>query len=439
MQEKGEAIAERFTNNLINFVLIFCTLIVLLGLIFTEPLVKIFAAGFSGQTLKLAIFFTRITLFGIYFTGVIYIFSGYLQIKNNFIIPALIGFPFNFIIILAIALSSNNNLMVLAIGSVLAIASQLFLLIPFIYKKGFRYRFVLDRHDKYLKKLLYLSLPVIIGVSVDQINVLVDKTLASQIVEGGISALNYANRLNGFVQGLFVISIVTVMYPLISKMAVENNVDGLKKALSESISGINLLVIPATVGAMIFAEPIVRLLFGRGAFDEQAISLTTHALFFYAVGMIGFGLREVLSRAFYALQDTKTPMINASIAVVMNIILNIILSKYLGIGGLALATSISALFCTLLLFISLRKKIGHFGLKDISLSFVKIVIASFIMGIVAGLTYNALLVRISANLALVGAIGTGAIIYFVLIYFMRIKEVEEISLLIKKELKKVTA
>lgn len=439
VQEKGEPRANHFTNNIINFVLILCTLVVLLSLVFTVPLVKAFAVGFSGETLKLAVFFTRITLFGIYFSGIIYVFSGYLQIKNNYIIPALIGFPSNFIIIISIALSSHANLLVLAIGSVIATASQLLLLIPFVHKKGYRYRLVLDRHDEYLKKLLYLSLPIIISVSVNQINVLVDRTLASQIVEGGISALNYANRLNGFVQGLFVISIVTVMYPLISKMAVEKNISGLKKVLSESISGINLLVIPATVGAMIFAEPIVRLLFGRGAFDEQAIVLTSVGLFFYALGMVGFGLREVLSRAFYSLQDTKTPMLNAAIAVVLNIILNLILSRFLGLGGLALATSISALFCTFLLFISLRKKIGHFGLKDISLSLMKIMFASLVMGLLARWSYGALLAQLSANLSLIVAIAIGAGVYFVLIYFLKIKEVEEIILLVKREWEKVTA
>jgi putative peptidoglycan lipid II flippase len=238
------------------------------------------------------------------------------------------------------------------------------------------------------------------------------------------------------VHGIIVISIVTVMYPLISKMAAEKNFAGLKRALSQAISGINLLVIPATVGAMIFAEPIVRMLFGRGAFDEQAIMLTSVALFFYALGMVGIGLREVLSRAFYSLRDTKTPMYNATIAVTLNIVLNIILSRFIGLGGLALATSISALFCTFLLFISLRKKIGPFGLLEITRSFVKIVVASLVMGLLAKWVYEVLLLYLSANISLLLAIAIGAGVYFVLIYFMKIKEVEEIIRLAKQELKK---
>ena len=197
-------------------------------------------------------------------------------------------------------------------------------------------------------------------------------------------------KLNGFVQGLCVTPILTVMYPTISKMAAEDNIKGLKKTLSESISSVSLLVIPAIIGAMIFAEPVVKLLFGRGAFDNHAISMTSNALFFYSIGMLGFGLKNILSRAFYSQQDTKTPMINSAIAVFLNIILNFILSKYLGIGGLALATSISALFSTVLLFISFRKKVGSFGLKNITISIIKVLFASLIMGLVAKITYNTL-------------------------------------------------
>lgn len=282
--------------------------------------------------------------------------------------------------------------------------------------------------------MLYIALPIVLGVSANQINVLVDRTLASSIAVGGISALNYASRLNGFVQGMFVTTVSSVMYPMISKMAAQNNLNGLKKSVSEAINIISLLVIPATVGAMVFAEPIVKLLFGRGAFDPQAISMTSDALFYYSIGMISFGLREVLSSAFYSLQDTKTPMINGAIAMGMNIILNIILSKFLGIGGLALATSISAIFCTGLLFISLRKKIGAFGMKEITISFIKILVVSLGMGMVANLVYGMLLNNISVNLSLIVSICIGAVFYFAIIFFMKIEEVDTMVTAVKKRI-----
>lgn len=157
-----------------------------------------------------------------------------------------------------------------------------------------------------------ISLPVIVGQSVNQINVLVDRTLASNIAIGGISAFNYANRLNNFVQGLFVVSITTAPYPMIFKMGAEDKMKGLKSSISEAIAVIDLLVIPATIVAMLFSKEVVTLLFGRGAFTPEAVTMTANALFFYSIGMIDFGLRDILSRGFYALQDTKTPMIKAT-------------------------------------------------------------------------------------------------------------------------------
>lgn len=435
---EGVIQANRFTNNLLNLILLLCSFVLIIGMLFTDSIVKLFAYGFEGYTLELAVSFTRISLFGVLFTGLTYIFTSYLQVHKKFIVPALIGLPLNFIFIIFIIISSMTNPILLSLGIILALASQLFLLLPFAYKEGYRYSFILDSKDALLRKIIQLSLPVILGASVNQINTLVDRTLASQLAVGGISALNYANRLNGFVQGIFVLSIATVMYPLISTMAAEGNIGGLKKTLMEAMNSINILVIPATIGAIIFAEPIVSLLFGRGAFDYNAVSMTSSALFFYSLGMIGFGLREVLSRAFYSLQDTRTPMINGVIAVSLNIILNIILSKYLGIGGLALATSISAIFCILLLFISLRKKIGQIGIKNILISIGKMLFASMIMALIARLTYNGLFNHIGNNLSLVVAIGIGAIVYFIAIYIFRIEEVDIIKGKLQRELIKIT-
>ncbi len=434
LKEKGIQSANRFTNNIINFIIIISTIIVFIVLIFTTPIVRLFASGFKGETLKLAVDFTKISIFGICFSGLIYIFTGYLQMKDNFVIPAIMGVPLNIIVIIFIVLSTKTNIILLSIGYVIGAAFQILFLIPFAYKKGYKYRFILDKNDEYLKQTFYLSLPVIIGVSVNQINVLVDRTIASRIAAGGISALTYANRLNLFIQSIFVLSISTALYPMISKMAAENNIYGLKESVSGAINSISLLVIPATIGAMLFAEPVVKLLFGRGAFDPEAISLTSNALFYYSIGMLGFGLREIISRSFYSLQDTKTPMINAAIAMVMNIVLNLILSRYMGIGGLALATSISAIFCTILLFISFRKKIGPFGMKNIIISSTKILCASLIMGVIAKMSYDMLLKYISDNLSLIAAIIIGAVVYFVIIYFMEIDEVDSMIKAVEKKL-----
>ncbi|MBC7195888.1 MAG: murein biosynthesis integral membrane protein MurJ [Deferribacterales bacterium] len=436
-EKHGDEEANKFTSNIVNILLLISTVLVVFGLIFTEPIVKLFASGFKGETLAMAIRFTKLSLIGIYFTGTTYIYSAYLQLNNRFLTPALVGVPYNIIIIIAIAISSNRDPLFLILGSVLATASQLFILIPSIKRSGYMHKFKINLKDEHLKNLMIIALPVIVGVSVNQINTLVDRTIASGLVVGGISALNYANRLNGFVQGLIVAPVATVLYPSISKMAANDNLRGLKTAINEAMNSISILIMPITVGAMIFAEPIVKLLFGRGAFDANAIALTTSALVFYSIGMIGFGLRDILSRAFYSQQDTKTPMINSSIAVVMNIVLNILLSRYLGIGGLALATSISAIFSTGLLLLNLRRKIGALGLKKTVTTFAKIMVASLLMGLIAWLVYRFFAVRIVEEFALILAIAAGALAYFGIILNLKIDEVDSMINLIKTRLKRM--
>ncbi|AQQ53549.1 murein biosynthesis integral membrane protein MurJ [Planococcus lenghuensis] len=422
--ERDEQYSKRYTNNLLNVLYVFCTFIVILSLIFAEFIVKIFASGFEGEILALTTDFTRITIAGIYFSITIRILSAYLNMKKLFAVPTLIGLPLSFVFIIFIFLSDRFDwVYLLAIGNVTALAVQLIILLIFAYKKGYRYRFVFDVKDIYIKRMLFLAIPVILGTAVSQINKLIDRTLASQIEIGAISSLNYANTLILFIQGVVVVSISTVMYPAMSKMASKGNMDGLKRSVLQAMTGVNMFVLPATAGALIFARPIVELLFGRGAFTTEDVILTATAFFYYSIGMIGFGLREVLSRAFYSLQDTRTPMINATIAVALNIVLNFILAYYMGIAGLALATSISALIATALLSVALRKKLGAFGLKSAAVPFVKILLASIIMGIITKVIFDALLV-LGMAAALTLSVLIGAVVYFILLYVLKIEEAQ---------------
>ncbi|MFY2158384.1 murein biosynthesis integral membrane protein MurJ [Cytobacillus firmus] len=436
LKESGKETADGFSNSLINVVLVIVTILVIICSIYTEEIVMAFASGFKGETLKTAIVFTRISLYAMYFSGLISIYTSYLQIKNIFIIPAITGISLSVLTIISIILSSKYNILFLPVGTLIATGSQLLLMLPFLYKTGYRYSLKTNINNQYLKNMLNLSIPVMLGVSVNQINILVDRTIASQIITGGISALNYANKINLLIQGIFIMSLVSIMYPMITKIYSENNIEKLKKVICNVINNINIMVLPATIGAMIFAEPLIRFLFGRGSFDQSDVILTSSALFYYSLGMFGFGLREVLSRAFYSMHDTKTPMINAAVGVILNIVLNIILSKYLGVAGLALATSISAIFTVMLLFWSLRKKIGSLGIKQLLISSLKILIASLIMGGIAKLIFNYLISIINQNIALIIAVTIGGLIYCIIIYFMNVNDFKRIIKSIKIKLGK---
>lgn len=441
--ELGENNALNFTNNVFNIVIVLCILLAIIGLIFTAQLVKMFAVGFEGETLNIAIHFTRFTIISIVFTGLSYVMTAYLQIKNNFTIPGLASVPKNIIIIISIILSVKYNPYIMIWGTLLGIATEFIFQLPFAIKNGYKYQPYINIKDKYIKKMSWLIGPVLIGVAVNQINTMVDRTLASTLVEGSISALNYANKLNGFVMALFITSVAAVIYPMLSKLSSEDNKEKLTISVVQSIDSVILLVIPISVGAIVLATPIVKLLFQRGEFDARATSMTAIALIMYSIGMVAFGLRDILGKVFYALQDTKTPMINGAIAMAMNIVLNIILVKYLQLAGLALATSISAIVCIFLLFGSLKRKIGYFGQDKIIKTTIKSIISAFVMGVVTYFVYNIVsnllglgFVKEATSLAI--SIGVGAITYGILVVVLKVDEIDVITDMVKKKLNKAS-
>lgn len=437
----GEQQANKYTNNIISIFVILSMIITIIGIIFAEPIVRVFAIGFKGETLRITVMYTRIMMLGMMFIGLSNIMSALLQIKNNFIIPGLIGIPYNIIIIVSIILSiSIDKHIILAIGMLLAIFSQALFQIPFVLKGGYRYKIYINIRDKYIKKMISLVGPVIIGVAVNQINIVIDKGIASTLQEGCISALNYANRLNGFVLGLFIASIVSIIYPIFSKLSQDSNKEKFYEIIIMSIKSVIILIIPITIGAIVLSEPIVKLLFERGAFDIEATEMTSKALIFYSIGMIGFALRDILGKIFYSIQDTKTPMINGSITVGLNIVLNFIFVKFIGYTGLALATSVSSIICIILLFISLNKKLNKLKYSNVINILIKSIIASTVMGIIIYLLYvylnNILYAVIFKDLViLILTIIIGIIIYAIIMYMLKVNEISLVINAIKSKVK----
>ena len=423
---------QQFTNQVMNMVLLLCAVIFLIAMIFTPQLVWMFASGFDVQTHRLTVIFTRITLVAVFLTGSANILQGFLQVKEKFFAASLVGIPFNIVIMIFIFISAYTQVYWLAIGSVLAIVAQVVYLYLLARKQGFRYQRKLNIKDESLHQMIILAFPVILGNSVEQVDRLVDKTLASHYAVGGISALTYASRIMTAIQGIFIASVLTVLYPKIAQMAAKQDIKGMKQSLKESIIGVSLFIIPAIVAVMIFSEPIVALLFGRGAFDEAAVSMTAGILFFYIASMFGSGIQSLLSRAFYSMQDTKTPMINATIAIILNITFNLILAPIMGITGLAMANTLAATISMILMYKSLHGKIGGLNLKVILWALAKIIFATLIMSIFSLLTYDSLL-DLGSNLAFILAAMVGVISYVILILLLKFEEVQLLLSPLKKK------
>ena len=439
-ENEGKEEAQKFISNLINIVSLVTLLIVILGLIFTEPLVKLFAIGFEGEKLSITINFVRIILWAIIFIGINNIITGYLQLNNKFTIPALIGIPYNFIVISSIFLSTNTSPYVLIIGSLLALISQVLFQLPSVKKTGLKHKYRINLKDENVKNMIILVLPVLVGVGVEQINTLIDGTLATTFGEGVVAAFNYANRLYGFVSAIFVSSLLSVVYPIMAKSSASNDKVAFKDSIRKTMNIIIIFMVPICVGTMVLSKPIVKVLFQRGEFNATDTAITANILMVYIVSIIAFSLRNVMSRAFYSLHDTKTPMINGTISIIFNIVLNIILSKYMGYIGLSVATTIASFIGLVLFIISIQNKIGDFGINKTILTTIKSIIAASVMGITTSICFGKLSIILGSGLVnevitLGVSIFVGVCIYGVLIILLKIDETKIVINLLNNKLK----
>ena len=420
-----------FLNSVVNLVVIVCLSIAGLGIIFAGPLVKVFAPGYQGDVYTLCVKYTRILLPSIVFVGLANIFTSYLQIKKRYVIPGFIGMPYSIIIIVSIYLSLKTSPMVLVIGTLIAISAKALFQLPFVYKEGYRYRPKINLKDPVMKDMMILILPVVIGVGANQINSIVDKSLASLLGTEVVASFSYAIKLYEFVQALFITSILAVIYPRLSSMIVSDRMDSFLNSLKKTMNVIIVALVPIIVGCIVLSRQIVEVLFQRNAFTSKDTTMTASILWIYVIGILAFALRDVLTRGFYSMEDSKTPMINSIISIVFNISLNLILVKPLGYKGLAIATAVSAYIGLLLFNRSMRKKIEGYSSRDNYIVFVKSLFAALIMGLGVKLVFGIVASSLVGGLlfkliALASAVGVGVIIYALIMHFLRVEEYEMI-------------
>lgn len=431
-EEKGDKEVDKFTSNILNIAILLSIGITIIAIIFTPYIVKIFAIGFKGEEFILTVRFSRILIFSMIFIAINGLVASYLIANGKFYISGLVTIPFNIFCIISIVIGGLTNSNSMVIGTLIAYIAQLLFQLPFLFKAGYKHSLKIDLKDNNIRRILYLIFPVFVGSYANQINTVVNRTLASTLDSGSITALNYANKLNIFAVGILVISISTVMYPILSKLASEKNIPQFKSTLLRSINIVIIVMLPIMIGMMILSVPIVKILFEEGSFDSHDTYLTSTALFYYSIGIVGFGIRDMISRAFYSLQDTKTPVKNAIIAVFVNIFCSIIFVKILGIGGLALSASISSLVGAMLLIIDLRKKLGNLGLKSSIITLIKSIIASIIMGIIVIYVYKLVIIlgalniynsRYLMGIGLIISVTIGIIVYYIINIILRVDEV----------------
>ncbi|MCK5877729.1 MAG: murein biosynthesis integral membrane protein MurJ [Candidatus Marithrix sp.] len=334
--------------------------ITVIGVVIAPLLVMIFAPGFIKYPEKfdLAVEMLRITFPYLLFIALTAFAGAILNTYGQFAIPAFTPVFLNLCLISsALWFTSyfDQPIIALAYGVLVAGIVQLTFQLPFLYRLRLLPRPRFNRHDKGVKHIHRLMIPALFGVSVSQINLLMDTLMASFLVTGSVSWLYYSDRLMEFPIGVFGLALATVMLPNLSRAIARDDINNYNCTLDWSLRWVFLIATPAMFGLMFLAGPILTTLFYGGEFTERDIIKTSYSLMTYSIGLLGFILIKVLASGFYARQDTRTPVKIAVIAMVTNIVLNLTLVWHLAHAGLALATSVAALLNALLLYISLRK------------------------------------------------------------------------------------
>lgn len=438
-QREGEERASQFMNNTLTVIFFITLVFLVIGLFFTEELVLLNAQGYEGEKLAMTVDFTRITLFALLTNGVFSIFSGYHQHEGRFYVAPVTGFFLNFVVISSIIVSSAYaKPIIMAYGLVLGSLFQLlFASIIALTKGKHKYKFTFNLKDEYIKPMIAMALPIIFGSSITQINTLIDRTIASTLFDGSVAVINNASKISDAVFSLFVSSLTTVMYPTIIKQANKKEYTELKSTITEIMNIISIIVIPATIGVLILAEPVVNLFFRKeGADAAIALYNIKIALMGAIIGLFAISIKDVLVRTFYSLNDSKTPVYSSIVSIILNVILNLVLKPYLGVAGLTLATSISTYIGTLILYLALNKRLQGLQTKRLLKTVGKIFAASMFMGVAVFFVHrylNTLEMRGIVNLF--ASIGIGGIVYLSGLWIMKVPEFFDIIDLAKEKLR----
>lgn len=427
---KGKDCALKLANNFINLVFWVSALLSALGIVFSSQLVNIIAGGYDSDIQGLISSLVIILFPMIIFTGLSFCVVGILQSFEQFIIPSLISLVSNgFLIIYLVVFGNRFGVRGVAYAMLVAWSLQLIVQLPSLWKVGYRFKPVFGFKDSGISKICMLALPIILSSWVQPINNLINIRLASGLAEqGSVASLDYANRLYIILVSVFAYAVTNLIFPSLSRAYSDNDNEKFSSIASGGIRYALLVIVPVMMGFLVLARPIVQLFYERGQFDSHSTYLTSTALFFYSLGMVGYALQEIANRVFYAMQDGKTPMIISVSGITLNILLSIFLINVIGGDHRALALSASvaanAMGFSALGFANHRSR-GIVN-KEFVLCFVKILISSVVM-MICVIILDRFFAAYSPVIRVALGGFVGAVVYFVCTYLLGVHEVREIA------------
>jgi len=444
LKNKSREEAMTLANVTFTALSILLVLVSLAGIIFSPLIVTAMAPGFvkSPPRYELTVYLTRLMFPYIFFISLVALCMGILNSLRHFAAPAIAPVLLNISIILAALFLRNfcqPPIVALAIGVVIGGVLQLALQIPFLLRMGVKLK--PDFHFRHpgLKKIGALMLPAVFGAAIYQINIFIGTILASLLPTGSVSFLYYADRIVELPLGVFAIAVGTATLPSFSEQVSRGQFEQLKKTLSFSLRLLLFITIPATIALIALRIPIISVLFQRGEFDLNSTIQTSRALLCYSIGLPAFSIIRIIVAAHYSLQDTKSPMKAAIVALIVNALLSLALMFPLKHAGLALATSIASVVNVAMLWVILRIRIGEFLDREFYRSIARTGLSSLVMlGVILSVgffypwdianPFNAKLIYLSL------CVMSGAAAFFTAAFFFHSQEIAAAVAVVRRRL-----
>lgn len=440
----------RVLSIIFNWIMLLLVIGVVAGITFAPTLVDLLVPGYSPETKAMTVNLTRIMFFQVIFMCLSGISTGILQSYKNFTAPAIGSVLYNLgIIVGGLLLASpiehyfpGYGIAAFSVGVVLGAMLNFAVQFSALVKLGIRYSFSFNYRHPGVHELVMLIVPVFIGLAASQFNLFVNQNLASSLDEGLVSALRSAQRLMQLPITLFGITVGVAFFPTMTEMAAKLQLEEFKQTVVMGIRTVIFVTVPASCGLAALSKQVIRFMyeFSGGAFGAEDTDNTAYALVFYTIGVFGYAAIHTLSRAFYALKDTKTPVSVAVLSIAVNVVLSILLVGPMAQGGLALAYSIAGIFNMVVLIVLLNRSIGDIGSGALFKSTCQTIAISLVMGgVVWGLTAlleNALPVhtKLAQLVEIVLAIAVGAGFYAKLSLMLKMPEAEQCMRIINRKL-----
>ena len=430
----------QLASNVLVFFAILLSIITLLGIYFSTPIVTLLAPGYgevAGKT-ELTATLTSIMMPFLIFISLSAVVMGVLNTKGKFFVPAMASSFFNLGSIvggvgLAYILPQFGYPAItgMAVGTLIGGILQLTMQLPTLFTTGFRFTPILRITDPGLKRILLLMLPATIGLSATQINIFISTNFASSLAEGSVSWLNYAFRLVQLPIGIFGVALSIAAMPVFAKKAATQDMTGMKEAFVSSLTMVFCLTIPATAGLILLAAPIIRLIFEHGVFTSADTQATALALSLYAVGLFAYSANKILVPVFYALKQTKYPVIASFLAIITNVVMITLTIDSLQHRAIALSMSCTMGVNFLFLITILYRKLDGFSVGYLVGGLWKICCATIAMTalllVARQLLASWLLGNLFQQLAAIGLlVVSGASVYMVILYRLHLPELTSI-------------